>query len=215
MKIFLDSCDIPEIVELHATGLVDGVTTNPTLLSKGHDSAENVFMELSSLKIPISAEVISTNASDMIKEAEKLIEISEYINIKLPVTFDGLVACKYLADQRIDVNTTLCFSESQALLAAKAGARYISVFVGRLDDVGTESFSVIHNIRQILDNYGGLESELLVASVRNLGHIVDAASVGADIATVNTGLFRRMYAHDLTDKGIKKFLDDWNARKSS
>jgi transaldolase len=186
------------------------VTTNPTLVKK---SGRNFFEALrdicSIVKGSVSAEVVASKYDEIILEAMKLREIGEQITIKLPMTFDGLKACRYLSDQDIMVNMTLCFSPQQALLAAKAGATYVSPFIGRLDDMGVDGLSVVSDICQIFDNYNDIMTQVLVASIRNVNHIVESAKIGADVATIPPSLFDKLIHHQLTDSGLKDFLKDW------
>jgi transaldolase len=210
MKFFIDTADINEIKELAATGLVDGVTTNPSLVAKSGRKFTEVVKEICDIVPgPVSAEVIATEHGAMLKEADKLIAIAENVVIKLPLTMEGLKACKALSGRGVKTNVTLCFSPAQALLAAKAGASYISPFVGRLDDVGTDGMQLIADIISIYSSYPTLETEVLVASVRHPGHVIEAAKMGADVATLPPALLRQMFNHPLTDKGLASFLADW------
>jgi transaldolase len=210
MLFFLDSADIKEIEELNATGLVDGVTTNPSIIAKSGRNFIDVIKEICDIvEGPVSAEVIATEYTNMMKEAEKLIKISENITIKLPLTFDGLKACNALTSQGVMVNVTLCFSAAQALLAAKAGATFVSPFIGRLDDIGLDGLGLIQEICDIYQNYPYLETQILVASVRNPIHVVESAKMGADVVTLPPAILRQMYNHPLTDKGLDTFLKDW------
>ena len=209
MKLFLDSADPKEIAGLAATGLVDGVTTNPSLAAK---SGQSLFGALRAIcdvvKGSVSAEVTATETERMIAEGKKLARIAENITIKVPLTWDGLKACKALSSDGHKVNVTLCFSPNQALLAAKAGATFISPFIGRLDDAGHDGMASIREIRQIYDNYG-YPTEILAASIRHATHVRDAALAGADVATMPPAVFRALISHPLTDKGLAAFLDDW------
>jgi len=210
MKFFIDTADINEIKELAATGLVDGVTTNPSLVAKSGRKFTEVVKEICDIVPgPVSAEVIATEHTAMLKEADKLIAIAENVVIKLPLTMEGLKACKALSGRGVKTNVTLCFSPAQALLAAKAGATYVSPFVGRLDDVGTDGMQLIADIISIYSSYPTLETEVLVASVRHPGHVIEAAKMGADVATLPPALLRQMFNHPLTDKGLASFLADW------
>jgi len=210
MKFFIDTADINEIKELAATGLVDGVTTNPSLVAKSGKKFLDVVKEICEVVPgPVSAEVVATDHATMLKEADKLSKIAENVVIKLPLTMDGLKTCKQLTSQGIKTNVTLCFSPAQALLAAKAGATYISPFVGRLDDVGTDGMQLIADIISIYSSYSHLETEVLVASVRHPGHVIEAAKMGADVATLPPALLKQMFNHPLTDKGLSAFLADW------
>jgi transaldolase len=210
MKFFVDTADIAEIRDLAATGLLDGVTTNPTLVAKaGRDFFEVLKDICAVVPGPVSAEVTATDAEGMIKEGEKLARIADNITVKLPMTWEGLKACRHFASKNIMTNVTLCFSPTQALLAAKAGATYVSPFVGRLDDVGEVGMNLIADICAIYKQYDALETQVLVASVRSLQHITDAAKLGAHVATIPPKVLRDMIHHPLTDKGLAQFLEDW------
>ena len=210
MKFFVDSADIEAIADLAATGMVDGVTTNPSLVAKsGRDFKELIGEICQNVKGPVSAEVTATDADAMLAEAKELAAIAENVCIKVPLTWDGLRATRALADMGRKVNVTLCFSANQALLAAKAGAAFISPFVGRLDDIGSDGMALIADIRQIYDNYPELETEILVASVRSPEHIRQSALIGADVATLPPDILRSLINHPLTDKGLAAFLADW------
>ena len=209
MKLFLDTADIKEISALADTGLVDGVTTNPSLIAKSGQDMSFVIGKIARMvEGPVSAETTATDAETMEKEGRKLAKIGKNIAVKVPLTPDGLKTCKALADDGIMVNVTLCFSAAQALLAAKAGARFISPFIGRLDDLGSDGMGLIEEIVTIYSNYD-YPTEILVASVRRVQDVVDAALVGADVATVPPSIIHAMYQHPMTDKGLKAFLDDW------
>jgi transaldolase len=209
MKFFIDSADIAEIIELNETGLIDGVTTNPSLIAKSGRDFLKTIKEISDIVPgPVSAEVTATDFRQMVAEGLKLSEISDNIVVKLPLTWDGLKACRCLTDEGIMVNVTLCFSANQALLAAKAGAAFISPFVGRLDDVGQDGMGLIEEINIIYENYD-YETEILVASVRDSDHVLQAAMIGADVCTVPGKIFRQLIDHPLTDKGLEMFLADW------
>jgi transaldolase len=209
MKFFVDTADVKEIRELHDLGLVDGVTTNPSLILKSGGKIAEVTKEICDIvEGPVSAEVTATEYSEMMKEAKVLAKIADNIAIKVPLTFDGLKACKALRSEGRMVNVTLCFSATQALLAAKAGATFISPFVGRLDDTGIDGMELIAEIRQIYDNYD-FDTEILVASVRTTNHVKQAAIIGADVATVPPATLRALVKHPLTDKGLEQFLADW------
>jgi len=209
MKFFVDTADVKEIRELHDLGLVDGVTTNPSLILKSGGKIAEVTKQICDIVDgPVSAEVTATEYSEMMKEAEVLAKIADNIAIKVPLTFDGLKACKALRSEGHMVNVTLCFSATQALLAAKAGATFISPFVGRLDDTGIDGMELIAEIRQIYDNYD-FDTEILVASVRTTNHVKQAAIIGADVATVPPATLRALVKHPLTDKGLEQFLADW------
>jgi transaldolase len=209
MKFFIDTADVKEIREAHALGLVDGVTTNPSLIAKSGRKFEDVIKEITGIVDgPISAEVISLEHDGMISEAEVLAAIHPNIVIKLPMTPEGLKATKTLTAKGIKTNVTLIFTPMQALLAAKAGATYVSPFVGRLDDISQDGMGIISEIRTIFDNYG-FDTEIIVASVRNPIHVLDSALIGADIATIPYSVMIQLAQHPLTDAGIKKFLSDW------
>jgi len=210
MKFFVDTADINEIRDLAATGLVDGVTTNPSLIAKSGKKFLDVVKEICDVVPgPVSAEVVATDHATMLKEADKLSKIADNVVIKLPLTMDGLKTCKVLSGRGIKTNVTLCFSPAQALLAAKAGATYISPFVGRLDDVGTDGMQLIADIISIYSSYSSIETEVLVASVRHPNHVIEAAKMGADVATLPPALLKQMFNHPLTDKGLSAFLADW------
>ena len=210
MKFFVDSADSEAIQELAATGMVDGVTTNPSLVAKsGRDFKELVAEICDMVDGPVSAEVTALEAETMLKEADELLAIADNVCIKVPLTWDGLKATRALADKGKMVNVTLCFSANQALLAAKAGAAFISPFVGRLDDIGADGMGLIADIRQIYDNYPELETEILVASVRSPEHMRASALIGADVATLPPDVLKSLINHPLTDKGLDAFLADW------
>lgn len=210
MKFFVDSADCDEIRELYDTGLIDGVTTNPSLIAKsGRDFIEVVTEICTIVDGPVSAEVTALDAETMIQEGHKLREIADNVAIKVPLTWDGLKACKALTDDGTMVNVTLCFNANQALLAAKAGATFISPFIGRLDDMGLDGMELIEEIRTIYDNYDGLTTEILAASIRSVNHVKQAALIGADVATVPGSVIRQLAKHPLTDKGLDAFLKDW------
>ncbi|MCB1384401.1 MAG: fructose-6-phosphate aldolase [Nitratireductor sp.] len=209
MKFFVDTADVTEIRELNDIGLIDGVTTNPSLILKSGGDIMEVTKEICSIVDgPVSAEVVATDYDGMMKEAAVLARIAGNICIKLPLTMDGLKACKALTSQGHKTNVTLCFSANQALLAAKAGATFISPFVGRLDDIGLDGMEVIGEIRAIYDNYG-FETEILAASIRTVNHVKMAAMIGADVATVPPATLKALVKHPLTDKGLEAFLADW------
>lgn len=209
MKFFVDTADVDEIRELADTGLLDGVTTNPSLILKSGRDIVEVTKEICGLvQGPVSAEVTATDYDGMIKEAAVLAKIAKNICIKLPLTMDGLRACKALASDGHKTNVTLCFSANQALLAAKAGATFISPFIGRLDDMGIDGMELIEEIRIIYDNYG-FETEILAASIRTVNHVKDAAMAGADVATIPPSTLKALVKHPLTDKGLEAFLSDW------
>ena len=208
MKFFIDTADVAEIKEAAKMGLLDGVTTNPSLVAKTGRPFREVLDEiLAVVDGPVSAEVTATDFDGIRREAEALHEIHENIVVKIPIIPEGLKATKWCAENGIKTNLTLCFSPLQALLAAKAGATYVSPFVGRLDDVGEEGMELIRRIRAIYDNYG-FDTEIIVASVRNPMHVVDAALIGADVATIPFGVLKQLAKHPLTDAGLAKFLAD-------
>ena len=209
MKFFVDTADIKQIEDLLPTGFVDGVTTNPSLIAKqGKDMKEIIKTICSLVKGPVSAEVTAIDYDSMRKEGEYLASIANNIAVKVPLTPDGLKTCRNLRKNGIMVNVTLCFSAGQALLAAKAGANFISPFIGRLDDIGENGMNLIEDIVIIYENYG-FETEVLVASVRSIQHVIDAAIIGAQVATVPPKIIHELYKHQLTDKGLQAFLDDW------
>lgn len=210
MKFFVDTADTDEIRDLAATGLLDGVTTNPSLVAKsGRDFTEVVQEICNMVDGPVSAEVTATEADAMIEEGRKLAGLADNVAIKVPLTWDGLKACRALTQAGTMVNVTLCFSANQALLAAKAGATFISPFIGRLDDIGEDGMDVIRDIRQIYDNYDNLSTEILAASIRSEEHVKQAALAGSDVATVPPQVLRDLVKHPLTDKGLAAFLADW------
>ncbi len=209
MKFFVDTADIKEIRELNDMGLVDGVTTNPSLILKSGGKIDEVTRQICDIVSgPVSAEVTATDYDGMMAEAKVLAKIADNVAIKVPLTLDGLKACKTIRSEGRMVNVTLCFSANQALLAAKAGASFISPFVGRLDDIGIEGMDLISEIRQIYDNYD-FKTEILVASARTVNHVKDAALIGADIVTAPPAVLRSLVRHPLTDKGLEAFLADW------
>lgn len=210
MKFFVDTADIDEIRDLAATGLIDGVTTNPSLVAKtGRDFFEVLDDICDTVDGPVSAEVTATDVEGMIREGKKLRALNANIAVKVPLTWDGLKACRALSDDGTLVNVTLCFSPNQALLAAKAGAAFISPFIGRLDDIHLNGMDLIEDIRTIYDNYPAFETEILTASIRNPLHVKQAALIGADIVTVPPAVLRSLINHPLTDKGLDVFLQDW------
>ncbi len=210
MKFFIDTANIDEIKEAHAMGMADGVTTNPSLIAKEGRVFEEVIKEICDVVDgPISAEVISLETSGMVEEARKLAKIHDNIVIKIPMTIDGLKAVRILYEENIKTNVTLVFSPLQALMAAKAGAAYVSPFVGRLDDLSHDGLVIVEQIVEIFANYE-YTTEIIVASVRNPLHVLESARMGADIATIPFNVLKKLAAHPLTDKGIQAFLDDWN-----
>ena len=209
MKFFLDTADIKQIEDLMPTGLVDGVTTNPSLIAKnGDDMAETIKKICSIVSGLVSAEVTANDYNKMLEEGKYLASLAKNVAVKVPLTLDGLKTCKELRNHGAMVNVTLCFSAAQALLAAKAGATFISPFVGRLDDTGENGMALIEDIVTVYDNYG-FETEVLVASIRSKQHVIDSAVIGADVATLPPKVIYELYDHPLTDKGLKAFLDDW------
>ncbi len=211
MKFFLDTANVEEIKRIAGLGLVDGVTTNPTIISREGRPFEEVIKEICSIVDgPVSAEVIGLKADEMIKEARELAKWAPNVVVKIPMTEEGLKAVNVLAKEGIKTNVTLIFSVAQGLMAAKAGATFISPFIGRLDDIGVYGMDLIKRLKTVLDNYG-LKSEIIAASVRNIGHVEAAAEAGAHIATIPGSLFPKLWAHPLTDKGIEGFLKDWEA----
>ena len=214
MKFFVDTADIKQIEELIPTGFVNGVTTNPSLIAKnGDDMAKTIKAICSIVSGPVSAEVTATKFDGMYKEGIKLSKIAKNIIVKVPLTPDGIKTCKKLSKKKIGVNVTLCFSPNQAILAAKAGAQYVSPFVGRLDDIGKSGIDLISDIKKIYLNYKNLKTKILAASIRNTKHISQAAMVGADVVTVPPKILEEMFNHPLTTKGLKIFLDDWKKTK--
>ncbi len=210
MKFFVDTADINEIREMAETGLIDGVNTNPSLILKSGKDFLPLIKEICDvISGPVSAEVASTDYETMWKEADKLRSIADNVTVKVPLTPAGLKVCKRLSDEGTMVNVTLCFSAAQAILAAKAGAAFISPFVGRLDDIGQDGLTLIQDIVGIYDNYPNFQTEVLVASVRNPMHIVDSAKIGADVVTCPASVIKQLYNHPLTDKGLAAFVDDW------
>ncbi len=210
MRFFIDTADVEAIRDLAATGLVDGVTTNPSLIAKSGRDVIEVLGEICAL-VPgtVSAEVAATESRAMLAEARRLAQVAENVIIKVPLTPDGLKACRTLTDEGTQVNVTLCFSAAQAILAAKAGARYVSPFIGRLDDIGADGLGLIGEIVQIYDAYPDFTTEVLVASERNSSHVVEAAKMGAHVATIPPAVLHAMFKHPLTDKGLDAFLADW------
>ena len=209
MKFFVDTAEIDEIAELNDLGMVDGVTTNPSLIMKSGRDIIEVTKEICDLVSgPVSAEVVATQANEMIAEGRKLAEIAENIAVKLPLTWDGLKACKVLSSEGKMVNVTLCFSVNQALLAAKAGATFISPFIGRLDDLNIDGMELIADIRQVYDNYG-YETQILAASIRTVDHVTQSALIGADVITAPPKVIKSLVNHPLTDQGLAQFMSDW------
>jgi transaldolase len=210
MKFFLDTADIGEIRDLAATGLVDGVTTNPTLIAKSGRKFIDAVREICGVVPgPVSAEVTATDGATMLAEGRKLAKIAKNIAVKVPLTPDGLKTCRTLRQEGTMVNVTLCFSAAQALLAAKAGATFISPFIGRLDDIGQTGMELVREIVTIYRNYPGIKTEVLVASIRSPLHVTEAAQLGAHVGTMPPAVLRQMFQHPLTDKGLASFLADW------
>jgi transaldolase len=209
MKFFVDTADVPAIRELNDLGMVDGVTTNPSLILKAGRDIIEVTREICSIVSgPVSAEVVALTADEMIAEGRKLAEIAPNITVKVPLTWDGLKACKVLSGEGKMVNVTLCFSVNQAILAAKAGATFISPFIGRLDDINLDGLELISDIRQVYDNYG-FETQILAASIRTANHITQCALIGADVITAPPAVIKAMVKHVLTDNGLDQFMKDW------
>ncbi len=210
MQFFIDTADVAEIRDLAATGLVDGVTTNPSLVAKAGRDFFEVLAEICELVPgPVSAEVTATEHQAMLAEGRRLAQVAENVVIKVPLTPEGLKACRVFTDEGTKVNVTLCFSPAQALLAAKAGARYISPFIGRLDDISVDGLQLIADVVEIYDAYPAITTEVLVASVRHPLHVVESAKLGAHVATIPPAVLRAMFKHPLTDKGLAAFLEDW------
>ena len=210
MKFFVDTADVDEIRDLAATGLLDGVTTNPSLVAKSGKPFLEVVREICEIVDgPVSAEVTATDHPTMLSEGRKLAQLAGNVAVKVPLTPDGLKTCRVLADDGVMVNVTLCFSASQSILAAKAGAAFVSPFIGRLDDISRDGMGLIAEIRMIYDNYEEFTTEILVASVRSPNHVAEAAKIGADVATIPPGVIRQLFNHPLTDKGLDAFLADW------
>ena len=209
MELFIDTAEIDEIKSLNITGLIDGVTTNPSLIAKsGRNIIETIEEICNEVSGPVSAEVTATDFETMIKEGRKLSAIAQNVAIKVPLTFDGLRACKVFSEDGIMVNVTLCFNSAQAILAAKAGASFRSPFIGRLDDIGSDGINLISEITEIYDIHG-FETKVLAASIRSVQDIIDSAKFGADVATIPPKFLKAMYNHPLTDKGLADFLADW------
>lgn len=215
MKFFVDTADVDEICDLAAYGLVDGVTTNPSIIAKSGRNFLEVIEEIcGTVEGPVSAEVTATDWETMVKQGDKLASIADNVCVKLPLTMDGLRACYELSQKKIMTNVTLCFTSNQALMAAKVGATFISPFVGRLDDICVDGMELIEDITQIYENYG-FETEVLVASIRQPNHVKEAAMLGADVVTVPPSVLRKLSAHPLTDAGLSAFLSDWEATGQS
>ncbi|MEP4051929.1 MAG: fructose-6-phosphate aldolase [Litorimonas sp.] len=211
MKFFIDSADLEAISELNDIGLVDGVTTNPSIIAKSGRNFKEVIAEICEITSGhVSAEVIASDSAGMIEEGLTLRKIAENVCVKLPLTLEGLKACNILSKQNVPTNVTLCFSPNQALLAAKCGATYISPFIGRLDDITLDGIDLIQDIRSIYDNYQ-FETEILAASIRNANHVKECALIGADVITAPPSVIKGLSGHVLTDKGLAAFMKDWNA----
>ncbi len=210
MEFFVDTADVAEIRELAGLGLLDGVTTNPSLIAKAGRDFKTIIAEICEIVPgPVSAEVAATDVAGMLAEGRALASIAKNVAVKVPLTWDGLKACKALTSEGTMVNVTLCFSANQALMAAKAGATFVSPFIGRLDDIGLEGMDLIREIRTIYDNYPALQTKILAASIRTVNHVRDAAMIGADVATVPPPILKSLVRHPLTDKGLEAFLADW------
>ncbi len=210
MKFFVDTADVAEIRELADLGLLDGVTTNPSLIAKVGRDFKTIIAEICEIVPgPVSAEVAATDYEGMVREGRILAKIADNVTVKVPLTWDGLKACRTLTGEGTMVNVTLCFSANQALLAAKAGATFVSPFIGRLDDAGLDGMELIREIRAIYDNYVDFPTEILAASIRTVNHVKDAAIAGADVGTVPPAILKALVKHPLTDKGLEQFLADW------
>jgi transaldolase len=210
MKFFVDTADIGEIRDLAETGLIDGVTTNPSLVMKANRPYPTILKEICEVVPgPVSAEVVATDLDGMLKEGRILAKIAKNIAVKVPMTWDGMKACRALRSEGTMVNVTLCFSANQALIAAKAGASFISPFIGRLDDINLDGMELIQEIRTIYDNYPDFETEILAASIRSPNHVKQAAMIGADVATCPASVIKSLANHPLTDKGLAQFVADW------
>ncbi|AVX06082.1 transaldolase (plasmid) [Maritalea myrionectae] len=215
MKFFVDTAEVADIKELNESGLLDGVTTNPSLIAKsGRDFIEVVKEICDLIDGPVSAEVAATDYDGMVKEGDYLASLADNVVIKLPLTMDGLKACRYFTNKGVKTNVTLCFSINQALLAAKAGATYVSPFIGRLDDINLDGMQLIEDIRTVYDNYG-FETEILAASIRSANHVSDSALAGADVATIPPAVIRKLAEHPLTAKGLEAFVNDWKSTGQS
>ena len=216
MKFFVDTAEVDAIRELNEIGLLDGVTTNPSLIAKSGRDFKEVVAEICALLpgLPVSAEVAALDAQGMLAEADVLSAIADNVVIKLPLTLEGLKACRVLSEKGVQTNVTLCFSANQALLAAKVGATYISPFLGRLDDINLDGMQLIQDIRIIYDNYD-FQTEILAASIRSANHVSDAALAGADVATIPPSVLKKLADHPLTDKGLAAFVKDWEATGQS
>jgi len=215
MKIFLDTANLESIRKFNDMGLLDGITTNPSLMSKEGGNPKDAMEEITKIiKGDVSLEVVSTEYSGMLEEGKRLRQYGENVVVKVPMTPDGLKACKYLSSEGIPVNVTLIFSANQALLAAKSGAKYVSPFIGRLDDIGQNGMELIKEIKEIFDHYDYIKTQILVASVRHPLHVIDAAKIGADVVTLPPAVLDKMLHHPLTKIGLENFLADWDKLKS-
>jgi transaldolase len=215
MKIFLDTANLESIRKFNDMGLLDGITTNPSLMSKEGGNPKDAMEEITKIiKGDVSLEVVSTEYSGMMEEGKRLRQYGENVVVKVPMTPDGLKACKSLSSEGIPVNVTLIFSANQALLAAKSGAKYVSPFIGRLDDIGQDGMHLIEEIKEIFDHFDNLKTQILVASVRHPLHVIDAAKIGADVVTLPPGVLDKMMLHPLTKIGLENFLKDWDKLKS-
>jgi transaldolase len=211
MKFFVDTAEVADIKELNESGLLDGVTTNPSLIAKsGRDFIEVVEEICDLIEGPVSAEVAATDYDGMVREGDYLASLADNVVIKLPLTMEGLKACRYFANKGVKTNVTLCFSVTQALLTAKAGATYVSPFVGRLDDINLDGIQLIEDIRTVYDNYS-FDTEILAASIRSVNHVSNCALAGADVATIPPTVIRKLVQHPLTAKGLKAFVNDWKS----
>ena len=216
MKIFLDTANLESIRKFNDMGLLDGITTNPSLMSKEGGNPKDIMAEITKIiKGDVSLEVVSTEYSGMIEEGKRLRQYGKNVVVKVPMTPDGLKACKHLTSEGIPVNVTLIFSPNQALLAAKSGAKYVSPFIGRLDDIGKDGMNLIRDIKKIFDNYkDDFKTQILVASIRHPIHVIDAAKIGAHVVTLPPSVLDKMLQHPLTDIGLENFLSDWNKLKT-
>ncbi len=215
MRIYLDTCDINAIKKYHELGIIDGVTTNPSIIAKSGKNLKDAIEEICKVvDTSISAEVLSLNYEDMIKEGSELAAIAPQITIKLPITHDGLKACGYFANKDIRTNMTLCFSATQALLAAKVGATYVSPFLGRIDDMGQSSLKLIEDIISVYENYPDISTQILAASIRDINHVIQVASLGVDVATLPVQLIEKMIYNPLTEKGLEIFKKDYENSKN-
>lgn len=215
MKVFLDSANLESIRKFNDMGLLDGITTNPSLMSKEGGNPKDIMQEITKIiKGDVSLEVVSTEYSGMIEEGKRLRQYGENVVVKVPMTSDGLKACKFLTSEGIPVNVTLVFSPNQALLAAKSGAKYVSPFIGRLDDIGQDGMKLIQDIKDIFKNYPEFKTQILVASIRHPIHVIDAAKIGADVVTLPPAVLDKMLQHPLTDIGLENFLSDWKKLKT-